>query len=107
MVLEHNMPAFNANRYLKKNNTRLGKSLEKLSSGFMINRSADDAAGLAVSEKMRSQIAGMDQGVSDNALRAGEAFTNIAKRIMGYEVPIMEFEVKKGFFGRLRQILNG
>ena len=44
--------------------------------------------------------------VSDNALRAGEAFTNIAKRIMGYEVPVIEFEVKTGFFGRLRQIFK-
>ena len=65
MVVQHNMTAINANRYLGMNNTRLGKSLEKLSSGFAINRAGDNAAGLAVSEKMRSQIAGMTQGVKN------------------------------------------
>ena len=65
MVVQHNMTAINANRYLGMNNTKLGKSLEKLSSGFAINRAGDNAAGLAVSEKMRSQIAGMTQGVKN------------------------------------------
>ena len=55
----------NANRYLGINNTKLSKSLEKLSSGYAINRAGDNAAGLAVSEKMRSQIAGMEQGVKN------------------------------------------
>ena len=53
----------NSNRYYGINNSGLSKSLEKLSSGFKINRAGDDAAGLAVSEKMRSQIAGITQGV--------------------------------------------
>ena len=65
MVVQHNMTAINANRYLGMNNTKLGKSLEKLSSGYAINRAGDNAAGLAVSEKMRSQIAGMTQGVKN------------------------------------------
>ena len=65
MIVQHNMTALNANRYLGMNNTKLGKSLEKLSSGFAINRAGDNAAGLAVSEKMRSQIAGMTQGVKN------------------------------------------
>ena len=65
MVVQHNMTALNANRYLGMNNTKLGKSLEKLSSGFAINRAGDNAAGLAVSEKMRSQINGMTQGVKN------------------------------------------
>jgi len=65
MVVQHNMTALNANRYLGMNNTKLGKSLEKLSSGYAINRAGDNAAGLAVSEKMRSQIAGMTQGVKN------------------------------------------
>ncbi len=65
MVVQHNMTAINANRYLGINNTKLGKSLEKLSSGYAINRAGDNAAGLAVSEKMRSQIAGMTQGVKN------------------------------------------
>ena len=65
MVLQHNLPAFNANRINKKNTSKLNKSLEKLSSGYSINRAGDDAAGLAVSEKMRSQIAGMTQAVKN------------------------------------------
>ncbi len=65
MVVQHNLTAINANRYLGINNSKLGKSLEKLSSGFAINRAGDNAAGLAVSEKMRSQIAGMEQGVKN------------------------------------------
>ena len=63
MVVQHNLTAMNANRYLGMNNKKLQKSLEKLSSGFQINRAGDNAAGLAVSEKMRSQIAGMTQAV--------------------------------------------
>ena len=65
MVVQHNMTAINANRYLGMNNNKLSKSLEKLSSGYAINRAGDNAAGLAVSEKMRSQIAGMTQGVKN------------------------------------------
>ncbi len=59
MVVQHNIPALNAHRYLGINTSALSKNLEKLSSGYRINRAADDAAGLAVSEKMRSQIRGM------------------------------------------------
>lgn len=65
MVVQHNMTALNANRYLGMNNNKLSKSLEKLSSGYAINRAGDNAAGLAVSEKMRSQINGMTQGVKN------------------------------------------
>lgn len=65
MVLQHNLPGFNAKRIYNKNSSRLSKSLEKLSLGYSINRAADDAAGLAVSEKMRSQIFGMEQSVKN------------------------------------------
>ncbi|MDE6592687.1 MAG: hypothetical protein K2K57_06455, partial [Oscillospiraceae bacterium] len=65
MVVQHNIPAMNANRYFGINNSGLSKSLEKLSSGYAINRAGDNAAGLAVSEKMRSQIAGLTQGVKN------------------------------------------
>jgi flagellin len=58
--------AHNANRYLGINNSNLSKNLEKLSSGYQINRAADNAAGLAVSEKMRTQIAGITQAVRNN-----------------------------------------
>lgn len=66
MVVQHNMTAANANRMLGNVTTALGGSTEKLSSGYRINRAADDAAGLSISEKMRSQIRGLDQA-STNA----------------------------------------
>ena len=65
MVVQHNIASMNANRYYNINNSGLAKSLEKLSSGFQINRAGDNAAGLAVSEKMRSQIGGLTQGVKN------------------------------------------
>ena len=61
MRIQHNIMAMNAYRNLGTNNTSLGKNLEKLSSGYRINRAGDDAAGLAISEKMRAQISGLDQ----------------------------------------------
>ena len=66
MVINHNLSAMNANRQLGINSGNQSKSIEKLSSGLRINRAGDDAAGLAISEKMRSQIRGLDQG-STNA----------------------------------------
>lgn len=66
MVVQHNMSAANTNRQLGITTGQLSKSTEKLSSGYRINRAADDAAGLSISEKMRSQIRGLDQA-SDNA----------------------------------------
>lgn len=56
-----NVEAFNAHRNLESTSHRLAKSMERLSSGFRINRAADDAAGLAISEKLRGQIGGLDQ----------------------------------------------
>ena len=61
MKIQHNIMAMNAYRNLGMNNSKLNKNLEKLSSGYRINRAGDDAAGLAISEKMRSQIAGLEQ----------------------------------------------
>ncbi|AZS17587.1 flagellin [Paenibacillus lutimineralis] len=61
MFINTNVGALNANRNLNFNNTQMGKTMEKLSSGFRINRAADDAAGLAISEKMRFQINGLTQ----------------------------------------------
>ena len=66
MVVQHNLSAMNAQRYYGINNSGLSKSLEKLSSGYAINRAGDNAAGLAVSEKMRAQISGLTQA-SKNA----------------------------------------
>lgn len=66
MIVQHNMTAFNANRQLGITNSNLAKSTEKLSSGYRVNRAADDAAGLSISEKMRGQIRGLNQA-STNA----------------------------------------
>lgn len=60
MVVRSNIMALNANRQLGMNNTQVGKSLEKLASGFKINRAGDDASGLAISEKMKAQIKGLE-----------------------------------------------
>ena len=66
MVVQHNMQAMNANRMLNVTTSTQSKATEKLSSGYKINRAADDAAGLSISEKMRKQIKGLDQA-STNA----------------------------------------
>jgi flagellin len=66
MRVQHNINALNANRNLGINNSNLAKNSEKLSSGYRINRAGDDAAGLAISEKMRNQIRGLNQA-STNA----------------------------------------
>ena len=66
MVVQHNMQAMNANRMLNVTTSQQAKATEKLSSGYKINRAADDAAGLSISEKMRKQIRGLDQA-STNA----------------------------------------
>ncbi|MBU6145851.1 MAG: flagellin [Paenibacillaceae bacterium] len=62
MRINHNITALNTYRQLSSNNDNLSRSIEKLSSGLRINRAGDDAAGLAISEKMRGQIRGLDQG---------------------------------------------
>jgi flagellin len=59
--IQSNVEAFNAQRQLVHNNDKLGKAMEKLSSGYRINRAGDDAAGLAISEKLRGQTAGLSQ----------------------------------------------
>ena len=61
MIIQHNIGAVNAHRNLFNNNWEVQKNIEKLSSGYRINRSADDAAGLSISEGMRSRIRGIDQ----------------------------------------------
>ena len=61
MVVRTNVMGINANRQLNMNNSAVSKSLEKLSSGFRINRAGDDASGLAISEKMKAQIKGLEQ----------------------------------------------
>lgn len=66
MIINHNMNALNAHRNMTSNTSQAGKSMEKLSSGLRINRAGDDAAGLAISEKMRGQIRGLDQATRNS-----------------------------------------
>ena len=65
MIVQHNMTALNANRQLGITNSNLAKSSEKLASGYRVNRAADDAAGLSISENMRGQIRGLNQASSN------------------------------------------
>ena len=65
MVVQHNITAMNANRMLGVTTNGQSKSTEKLSSGYRINRAADDAAGLSISEKMRKQIRGLSQAFTN------------------------------------------
>jgi flagellin len=65
MVVQHNLRAMNSNRMLGVTSSQQSKSTEKLSSGYKINRAADDAAGLAISEKMRKQVRGLTKAVSN------------------------------------------
>ena len=61
MIINHNISALNTHRNMGLNNTAASKNMEKLSSGLRINRAADDAAGLSISENMRGQIRGLEQ----------------------------------------------
>jgi flagellin len=72
MIINHNMSAMFANRMLNLNAQRVNSDIEKLSSGLRINKAADDASGLAVSEKMRSQIRGLNQ--AERNIQSGVSF---------------------------------
>ena len=80
MIVQHNMTSLNANRQLGITNKALAKSTEKLASGYRVNRAADDAAGLSISEKMRSQVRGLNKA-SDNA-QNGQSLIQTAEGAM-------------------------
>lgn len=80
MVIQHNLMAMSADGYLKANTRKQVKSSERLSSGYRINRSADDAAGLSISEKMRRQIRGLDQAAKNS--QDGISLTQVADGAM-------------------------
>ena len=87
MVVQHNLRALNSNRMLGLTSSAQSKSTEKLSSGYRINRAADDAAGLAISEKMRAQIRGLNQASTNAAdgislIQTAEGALNEAQSIM-------------------------
>ena len=87
MRIQHNISALNSHRNLTFNNTATSKNLEKLSSGFRINRAGDDAAGLAISEKMRAQISGLQQAQNNasdgiNLIQTAEGALNETHSIL-------------------------
>lgn len=88
MVITHNMSALYANRIEGINATNIQKSMEKLSSGEKINRAADDSANLAISEKMRSQIRGLNQASKN--IENGTSFINVADGYMQETTDILQ-----------------
>jgi flagellin len=92
MRINHNITAVNTHRNMTLNNAAAGKSMEKLSSGLRINRAADDAAGLAVSEKMRGQIRGLEQ--AQRNVQDGISYVQTAEGAMN-EVSAMLVRMKE------------
>jgi flagellin len=92
MRINHNITALNTHRNMGLNNASAGKSMEKLSSGLRINRAADDAAGLAVSEKMRGQIRGLE--MAQRNVQDGISFVQTAEGAMN-EVSSMLTRMKE------------
>jgi len=88
MIINHNMNAINANRVLKFNDWEIGKSMEKLSSGMRINKAGDDASGLAVSEKMRTQIQGLRQ--AERNTEDGMSFVQTAEGYLNQTASIIQ-----------------
>ncbi|MBU3180659.1 flagellin N-terminal helical domain-containing protein [Clostridium psychrophilum] len=87
MIINHNLGAMNANRNMGINSSNANKSMEKLSSGLKINKAGDDAAGLAISEKMRGQIRGLDQAGANaqdgiSMIQTGEGALNETTSIL-------------------------
>ena len=92
MLINHNIPALNTHRNMQLNTTATSKNMEKLSSGLRINRAADDAAGLSISEKMRGQIRGLEQ--SQRNVQDGISFAQTAEGAMN-EVSSMLVRMKE------------
>jgi flagellin len=92
MRINHNITALNNHRNMTLNNTALAKNMEKLSSGLRINRAADDAAGLAVSEKMRGQIRGLEQ--AQRNVQDGISYVQTAEGAMN-EISAMLVRMKE------------
>jgi flagellin len=88
MIINHNMSAINANRVLGMTQGDIQKDLEKLSSGQRINRASDDASGLAVSEKMRSQIRGLNQAGQN--IQNGISFIQTTEGYLGESTDIVQ-----------------
>ena len=89
MRIQHNIMAMNAYRNYNNNTSALSKNLEKLSSGYKINRAGDDAAGLAISEKMRAQITGL-QAASKNVKDGKTVAIYFADEIAGFAFHLVQ-----------------
>lgn len=92
MIINHNVPALNTHRNMGLNTNAASKNMEKLSSGLRINRAADDAAGLSISEKMRGQIRGLEQ--AQRNVQDGISFAQTAEGAMN-EVSSMLTRMKE------------
>lgn len=111
MIINHNMNAINSNRVLKFNDWEIGKSMEKLSSGMRINRAGDDASGLAVSEKMRTQIQGLRQAERNTEdgmsfIQTAEGYLNQTSSII-QRVRVLAVQAANGIYsGEDRQLIQ-
>jgi len=89
VIIQHNIAAMMTNRQLGINNKKISKSAERLASGFKINRAADNAAGLTISEKMRMQIRGLERATAN--AEDGVNFIQTADGVMGrFQVSYIE-----------------
>ena len=98
MVVQHNLTAMNANRNLSTVTGAQQKSTEKLSSGYRINRAADDAAGLSISEKLRSQIRGLDKAASNS--QDGISLVQVAEGALNETHSILHHQIEMLFSRR-------
>lgn len=102
MIINHNMSAINANKVLKFKHWDVDKSMEKLASGMRINRSGDDASGLAVSEKMRTQIQGLRQAERNTEdgmsfIQTAEGFINQTTQIL-QRIRVLAIQSSNGIY---------
>ena len=115
--IQNNVEAFNAHRQLTATAEKAAKSMEKLSSGYRVNRAADDAAGLAISEKMRAQIGGLDQAQRNaqdavSLVQTGEGALNEVHSMLGrirdlkvqYANGTLEASDKQAIFSEVQQL---
>jgi flagellin len=111
MIINHNMSAINANRTLKFTHWGVQRSMEKLSSGERINRAGDDASGLAVSEKMRTQIMGLRQAERNTEdgmsfVQTAEGYLNQTSQII-QRIRVMAIQSANGIYSRSdRQLIQ-
>ncbi len=111
MIINHNMSAINANRALKFSNWSLNSNIEKLASGERINKAGDDASGLAVSEKMRSQIMGLRQAERNTEdgmsfVQTAEGYLNQTASIV-QRIRVLSVQAANGIYsGQDRQLIQ-